>query len=117
MKSVMWATILLFMSLSSAFPTVRIYDDRGGQIGEYLAKFKALRMSREQVVIERAVLEFHAAWDPTPVGQAVSSAGNGILWSNYPSNVRKWIIRHGGLHSRMIDLRGPELAAMHPICQ
>ena len=140
MKSAMWATILLFMSLSSAFPTVRIYDDRGGQIGEYLAKFKALRMSGERVVIDgtcasactmllgtiprnricvtpRAVLEFHAAWDPTPVGQAVSSAGNGILWSNYPSNVRKWINRHGGLHSRIIDLRGPELAAMYPICQ
>jgi hypothetical protein len=68
-------------------------------------------------VTPRAVLEFYAAWDPTPVGQAVSSAGNRILSSNYPANVRKWIIRHGGLHSRMIYLRGPELAAMYPSCQ
>ncbi|MGB5183660.1 MAG: hypothetical protein WBO12_15935 [Xanthobacteraceae bacterium] len=136
----MLATILLLMSMSSAFPAVRIYDDRGGHIGEYLAKYHALRVSGEQVVIDgicasactmllgtiprdricvtqRAVLEFHAAWDPTPAGQAVSSAGNRILWSNYPSNLRKWISRHGGLRSQMIYLRGPELAAMYPICR
>jgi hypothetical protein len=52
MKNAMLATILLLMSLSPAFSTVRIYDDRGGQIGEYLAKFKALRMSGERVVID-----------------------------------------------------------------
>jgi hypothetical protein len=52
MKNAMLAAILLLMSLSPAFPTVRIYDDRGGKIGEYLAKFKALRMSGERVVID-----------------------------------------------------------------
>jgi hypothetical protein len=93
------AAMLLLMSMSSAFATVRIYDDRGGQIGEYLSKFHALRVSGEQAVINsacasawtmllgtilrnricvtpRAVLEFRAAWDPTPTGQAVSSAGD-----------------------------------------
>jgi hypothetical protein len=132
--------MLLLMTMQSAFATVRVNDDRGGQIGEYLAKYQALRVSGEQVVIDgicasactmllgaiprnricvtpRAVLEFHAAWDPTPAGQEVSSAGNHILWSNYPSNVRKWISRHGGLHSRIIYLRGPELAAMYPVCR
>jgi hypothetical protein len=72
------------LSMSSAFPAVRIYDDCGGHIGEYLAKYHALRVSGEQVVIDgicasactmllgtiprdricvtqRAVLEFHAA--------------------------------------------------------
>ncbi|MFZ2082616.1 MAG: hypothetical protein WAV38_39360 [Xanthobacteraceae bacterium] len=136
----MSATMLLLMSISSAFAAVRIYDDRGGQIGEYLAKYQALRVSGEQVVIDgtcasactmllgtiprnricvtpRAVLEFHAAWDPRPAGQVVSSAGNHILWSSYPSGVRKWISRHGGLASRIIYLRGPELYAMYPICR
>src|SRR5260370_35664000 len=102
----MSATILLLMSLSSAFPTVRIYDDRGGQIGEYLAKFQALRMSGEQGVIDgacasactmllgtiprnricvtpRAVLEFHAAWDPTPVGQAACTRGTPLSCQTY----------------------------------
>lgn len=42
--------LLLLMSMSSAFATVRIYNDRGGQIGEYLSKFQALRVSGEQAV-------------------------------------------------------------------
>jgi hypothetical protein len=132
--------MLLLMSMQSAFATVRVNDDRGGQIGEYLAKYQALRVSGEQVVIDgicasactmvlgaiprnricvtpRAVLEFHAAGDPTPGGQVVSSAGNRLLWSSYPSDVRNWISRHGGLHSRIIYLRGPELATMYPVCR
>jgi hypothetical protein len=44
------AMLPLLMSMSSAFATVRIYDDRGGQIGEYLSKFHALRVSGEQAV-------------------------------------------------------------------
>jgi hypothetical protein len=134
------AAMLLLMSLVSAFATVRISDDRGGQIGEYLARFKALRLSGEHVVIDgtcasactmllgiiprnricvtpRAALAFHAAWDPTLGGQVVSNAGSQILWSNYPSYLRKWIIRHRGLRSRMIYLRGPELFAMYSICR
>lgn len=132
--------ILLMMGVSSAFATVRIYDDLGGQIGEYLAKYQALRVSGEQIEIDgtcasactmllgiiprnqicvtpQAALVFHAAWNPTPGGQAVSSAGTRILWSSYPSEVRKWINRHGGLRSEMIYLRGPELYAMYPICR
>jgi len=135
-----FASILLVMSIASASATVRISDDRGGRIGSYLAKYKALRVSGEQVVIDgtcasactmllgaiprnricvtpRAVLAFHAAWDPTPGGNQVSSAGNQYLWSNYPPDVRQWISRHGGLGQRIIYLRGPELTAMYPACR
>lgn len=135
------AILLVMMSGASASATIRIYDDRGGQIGDYLAKYQALRASGEHVVIDgtcasactmllgeiprnricvtpRAVLEFHTAWDPTPSGnQVVNSAGNQILWSSYPSDVRQWISRHGGLRPQIIYLRGPELAAMYPLCR
>jgi hypothetical protein len=68
-------------------------------------------------VTPRAVFEFHAAWDFTPPGgHAVSTAGNQILWSNYPSAIRKWITRHGGLRLQIIYLYGPELNAMYPAC-
>ena len=134
------AAILLMISLGPAFATVRIDDDLGGQIGEYLAKYEALRVSGEHVIIDgtcasactmilgvvprnricvtpQATLEFHAAWDPMPSGDhMVSSAGTKILWSSYPSDVRRWISRHGGLRSQMIYLRGPELFAMYPVC-
>jgi hypothetical protein len=131
--------ILWMMSMASATATVRITDDHGGQIGKYLAKYKALRASGERVVIDgtcasactmilgviprnricvtpRAVLEFHSAWNPTSEGNQVSSAGNQYLWSNYPSDVRNWISRHGGLGQEIIYLRGAELAAMYPSC-
>jgi hypothetical protein len=49
-------------------------------------------------------------------GNEVSSAGNQYLWSNYPSDVRKWISRHGGLGLQIIYLRAAELATMYPTC-
>ena len=36
--------------------------------------------------------------------------------ATYPAPVRAWIARHGGLTSRLILLRGRELAAMYPRC-
>ena len=134
------AAMLLMMNVSSASATVRISDDRGGQIDDYLNKYHALRENGEQVMIDgtcasactmllgviprnricvtpRAVLAFHSAWMPTSEGEQISSAGNYYLWSNYPPAVRKWIIQHGGLHERIIYLSGPELAAMYPACR
>jgi hypothetical protein len=133
------AAMLLAMNVSSAFAAVRISDDRGGQIGDYLDKYHALRESGDRVEIDgtcasactmllgviprnricvtpRAVLAIHSAWTPTSEGEQISSAGNYYLWSNYPPAVRKWIIQHGGLHERIIYLSGPELAAMYPAC-
>lgn len=134
------AAMVLIAGMAAASATVRIADDSGGQIGDYLSKFKALRESGERVEIDgtcasactmllgtiprnricvtpRAVLEFHSAWDPTASGATpTSEAGNQILWSTYPAQVRTWIRRHGGLNSRIIRLSGPALAAMYPAC-
>jgi hypothetical protein len=132
--------IPLLLSVWSASAAVRITDDRGGQIGEYLSKYRALREKGDRVEIDgtcasactmllgviprnricvtpRAVLAFHSAWTPTSEGEQISSAGNYYLWSNYPSAVRKWIIQHGGLHTQIIYLSGSELAAMYPSCR
>ena len=132
--------VLLILSVSSTSATVRITDDRGGQIGHYLSKYHALRENGDRVEIDgtcasactmllgviprnricvtpRAVLAFHSAWTPTSEGEQISSAGNYYLWSNYPADVRKWIIQHGGLHTQIIYLRGPELAAMYSSCR
>jgi len=135
------AVLLLFMSIASAVAMVRIHDDRGGQIGAYLAKYRALRQSGQRVEIDglcasactlvlgsipqnricvtpRAVLQFHTAWDPTPFGGPIANSdGNRILWSRYPSRIRAWITRHGGLGPNIISLSGAELAAMYPACR
>jgi hypothetical protein len=42
----------LTVGITQGLATERIYDDPGGQIGEYLAKFRAIRISGERVVID-----------------------------------------------------------------
>lgn len=141
MARALLAANLLAAGAVHASAAVVISDDHGGQIGPYLAKYEALRSSGEAVEIDgvcasactmllgliphdricvtpRAVLEFHAAWDPALSGDHVVNAdGNRILWSHYPGNVREWISRHGGLQPRILYLRGPELDAMYRPCR
>jgi hypothetical protein len=139
-RAALAAMLFTLTSIASTSAAMRISDDPGGQIGAYLAKYQALRASGDRVEIDgtcasactmllgliprnricvtpRAVLAFHSAWTPTSEGEQISSAGNYYLWSNYPSDVRKWIIAHGGLHSQIIYLSGPELTAMYPACK
>lgn len=132
--------MLVLGGMSPASATMLISDDRGGQIGRYLQAFAALRSSGENVVIDgecysactmvlgliphericatpRARLGFHAAWMPDDSGRAVTSAaGTQALWSIYPSRVRAWILRHGGLSRRMIFLQGHDLYGIVQSC-
>ena len=136
----MMMTVTMTADLAQATGTVTISDDRGGRIGDYLAKYQALKRSGEEVVVDgtcasactmllgiipanricvtpRAVFEFHAAWDMTPSGgKTISRAGDRVLWSYYPGKVRRWIVRHGGLRTQILFLRDGELAAMFPSC-
>jgi hypothetical protein len=95
------------MSLPPVRATVR-NDDPGGQIGEHLAKLRALRIFGSNIVdgtcasactmllgtippdricaIPRETLVFHSAWNGAPTGDVISGAGNQILWSSYPAS-------------------------------
>jgi hypothetical protein len=138
-KRAISAAILLLLGLWPAAAATRIGEDGGGQIGAYLAKFRAIRASGERVEIDgpcasactlllgviprdricvtpRAKLVFHSAWDAQGDG-AVVADGNRILWASYPESVRQWIKRHGGLHTGLITLEGAQLAAMFSACR
>jgi hypothetical protein len=130
----------LACTAASASAAMRIADDRGGQIGQYLHAFAALRSSGERVIIdgnclsactlvlgiiprsrmcatERARLGFHAAWLPDSDGNPVTSdVGTQALWKIYPHSVRRWINRRGGLSRRMIYMQGRDLYAFIPSC-
>jgi hypothetical protein len=132
---------LVALSTSNASATVRITDDVGGRIGTYVEAYSAVRSSGERVMIDgaclsactlvlgivprdricvtqRAMLGFHAAWMPGPAGRPVASAvGTQALWEVYPPHLRRWINSRGGLSSKMIFLRGRELASMYPTCR
>ena len=132
---------LFAAGMTPASATMRISEDRGGQIGEYLQTFAAVRSSGERVVVdgnclsactlvlgvvprdricatERARFGFHAAWMPDAMGRPVTSAmGTQALWRVYPNSVRRWINRHGGLSRKMIYLEGRDLARIVPSCE
>jgi hypothetical protein len=69
-------------------------------------------------VTPRAILGFHAATSRDFFGRSqFEPEATGVVLAAYPPAVRQWIIRHGGLSSRLLLLRGRELAAMYPRCR
>jgi hypothetical protein len=120
---------------------VRILGSPGGQVGPFLDLFERVRESGERVVIDgpclsactlvlsvvpnericvtrRAVLGFHGARSIDRRGRlyAEPEASEAVLEA-YPAAVRDWIRRRGGLSSRLLLLRGRDLAAIYPRCR
>jgi hypothetical protein len=140
-RVVVLGALLAALAVGSASATVRIKRDAGGRVGAYIEAFAMVRNSGQQVVIDgaclsactlvlgivprericatsNALLGFHAAWSRDNYGRAVrNSAATQILWDIYPEEIRGWIARNGGLNSKMIYLRGRELAAVVPPCR
>jgi hypothetical protein len=138
--SVLLTAALLFAGVGVSHAAVRIANDRGGQIGRYLDRYDALRASGQAVMIDglcasactivlgtiphdkicvtsNATLGFHAAFDFASNGQTVTNpVATQLLYSEYPSPVRRWISRRGGLTPRMIFLHGRQLQAMYRPC-
>jgi hypothetical protein len=139
-RGLFYGAALAALTVTSASATMRIAEDRGGQIGQYLQAFASVRSSGESVVIDgnclsactlvlglvprericatdRARLGFHAAWMPDRDGRPVTSPlGTQALWSIYPASVRRWINQHGGLSRKMIFMQGHELNGIVPSC-
>jgi hypothetical protein len=139
-RGLVFGAIVVTLSVTSASATMRISEDRGGQIGHYLQTFAALRSTGENVVIDGNCLSactlvlglvprericvtqharfgFHAAWMPDRDGRPVTSPlGTQALWDIYPPSVRHWISRHGGLSRKMIFLEGRALGGIVASC-
>jgi hypothetical protein len=134
------AAILLVLNVAEASATVRIANDRGGQIGPYVRKYQRLASSGESVIIDglcasactivlselppdricvtpRATFGFHAAWSYGPGGRTLTNPeATLMLYSNYPTPVRRWIARKGGLKPQIIFLSGRSLQEMYHPC-
>ncbi len=134
------AAVLLLAGMGAGHAVVRIADDRGGRIGTYVDRYQGLRSSGETVIIDglcasactiilgavphdkicvtsHARLGFHAAWDPGANGRAITNPeATQMLYSMYPSPVRRWIAQRGGLRPQMIFLRGKQLMSMYRPC-
>ena len=135
--------ILLVLAGAPAKADYRITRDFGGLVDQYKAKYERIRDRGERVIIDgicnsactlvlgivplnricvtpRASLGFHAAYYDRAYtfGVKVTSyAGTNDLMSYYPSTVKDWIRRKGGLTPDMKKVRnGPELWAMIDPC-
>lgn len=136
----MLAAAILLGGAGAGHATVRIANDRGGRIGDYVDKYQQLRNSGEFVMIDgycvaactivlgaiprdricltsKAKFGFQAAWDFDANGQRVTNAeATRLLYSVYPSAVKHWIAAHGGMSPHLILLQGNELHALYRAC-
>jgi hypothetical protein len=68
-------------------------------------------------VTSRATLGFHAAYDFGSNGRTITNPeATQMLYSMYPSPVKRWIAARGGLTPQMIILRGRRLQTMYQPC-
>jgi len=135
------AAAALYAAISPAQAEVRILASPGGQVGPFIELFDRVRASGERVVIDgpclsactlvlmtvpsericvtrRAVLGFHAARSIDGRGRIYAEPeASRAVQAAYPAAVRSWISRRGGLTSRLLLLRGRELAAIYPRCR
>jgi hypothetical protein len=140
-KAILLIAVLCGIVLAPARAEVRILASPGGQVGPFLDLFEGVRESGERVVIDgpclsactlvlsmvpnnricvtpRAILGFHAARSVDPRGRMYAEPeASELVLEAYPAPVRGWIRRHGGLTSRLLLLRGRELAAIYPSCR
>jgi hypothetical protein len=135
------AAALLFAT--PALAEYRITRDHGGLVEAYKAKYERLRDRGERVIIDgvcnsactlvlgivplnricvtpRANLGVHEAYfDKHWTGgiRIASASGTSDLLAHYPTPLRSWISRHGGLKPQMQHIKnGPELWAIIDPC-
>jgi hypothetical protein len=135
------AVALWVIATMLARAEVRILTSPGGQVGPFIDLFEKVRNSGERVVIDgpclsactlvlsmvpsdhicvtrRAVLGFHAARSMDRRGRLYAEPeASELVLQAYPGPVRDWIVRRGGLTSRLLLLRGRELSAMYRTCR
>jgi hypothetical protein len=140
-RIILLATALCAVALPPARAEVRILASPGGEVGPFLDLFGRVRASGERVVIDgpclsactlvlslvpsdricvtrRAILGFHAARSVDQLGRMYAEPkASELVLEAYPAAVRGWIRRRGGLSSRLLLLRGRELAAIYPSCR
>jgi hypothetical protein len=140
-RIILLATILCALAAPPAHAEVRILASPGGQVGPFLDLFERVRASGERVVIDgpclsactlvlsmvpsdricvtrRAILGFHAARSIDQRGRLYAEPeASELVLEAYPAAVRGWIRHRGGLTSRLLLLRGRELAAIYPSCR
>ena len=139
-KQIAFALLAIFLA-NTCEAAIRIQDDSGGPLGDYILRFSNVSRSEQQVVIDgrcysacttviglvppqnicvtpRAVLGFHAALAPDHWGRLdVDPDATRLMYNIYPKHIRDWLKINGGLDARMIYLRSADLAKLYARCR
>ena len=131
---------VLLSGAGTGHAAVRIGNDRGGLITDYLDKYEGLSASGQTVMIDglcasactivlgavphdricvtpKAALGFHAAFNFVGGGRTVTNPeATEMLYSQYPPQIQRWIASRGGLTPHMMFLRGRQLESMYRPC-
>ena len=141
LKSIFLVATLGALATPPVRAEIRILASPGGQVGPFLDLFERVRASGQRVVIDgpclsactlvlsvlpddricvtrRAILGFHAARSIDRHGRMYAEPeASDLVLQAYPAAVRSWIHHRGGLSSRLLLLRGRELATIYPSCR
>jgi hypothetical protein len=141
LKALFLGAVLCGTALPPAQAEIRILASPGGEVGPFINLFERVRASGERVVIDgpcmsactlvlsmvpndricvtrRAILGFHAPRSVDQRGRMYAEPeASELVLEAYPSAVRGWIRRRGGLTSHLLVLRGRQLAAIYPSCK
>jgi hypothetical protein len=130
-NSIVAAAIAVLNAWPSQAETIDITDDRGGSGINYVARWAQYRrdgvhvritgpcesectmviglLSRGQIcVMSEGSFGFRLADLPS---------GTGTIWRSYPTDIKAWLSRHGGLRHESVWLRAPEIYRFFRRCE
>lgn len=134
----------LFLITAPAHGAIRVLEDHGGNIGDYLDKYALIEAAGGKVIVDgdcisactlalgtlspaslcvtpRARFGFHSAWSPDAKGNPVfSKEGTARVWQTYPPKLRAIITAHGWngktAHPDLLWIEGSELGSVVRSC-
>lgn len=125
------AALMALNASSSQAETVDIVEDHGGNASAYAARWAQYRRAGVRVRIagpcesECTMILGHLSRDRICVTHAASFGfrladlpqRTAVLWRSYPTDIKVWLSRHGGLTHELIWLRAPELYHFFRDCE
>jgi len=134
-------TILSVFLMKPCEAAIRIENDLGGPLGNYILRYSNVGQSGERVIIDgrcysacttviglvppksicvtpRAKLGFHAALIRNHWGRLiVDPDATPLMFNMFPRPIRDWIAFNGGLNARMIYIGSRYLAKLYAWCR
>jgi hypothetical protein len=134
-RAIIYSVVAAALTALSVWPsqgeTIDIVDDHGGSGSNYVARWVQYRrdgihvriagpcesecttlighLNREHIcVTPEASFGFRLADQPR---------GTAALWRSYPTDIKVWLSRHGGLTHELVWLRAPEVYRFFRQCE